>query len=78
MCKKYWGRGYASEAAKTTIDYSFNYLKADKLYAGHHPENEASKKLLTKLGFKFIGNNFYEPTGLFHPSYELVNMNSRK
>lgn len=71
--KKYWGLGYASEAAKAVIDYSFTAFKADRLYAGHHPLNEASEKLLTKLGFQYIGKNFYEPTGLYHPSYELVN-----
>lgn len=71
--KKYWGMGYASEAAKAVIDYSFNSLKADKLYAGHHPKNEASKKLLAKLDFRYIGDNYYKPTGLNHPSYELVN-----
>ncbi|SHI84989.1 GNAT family N-acetyltransferase [Lutispora thermophila] len=73
--KKYWGMGYALEAAKAVIDYSFNNLKADKLYAGHHPQNEDSKKLLTKLGFRYIGENYYNPTGLYHPSYELVNDN---
>ncbi|MEA4954690.1 MAG: GNAT family N-acetyltransferase [Pseudoflavonifractor sp.] len=71
--KKYWGMGYASEAAKAVINYSFEDLKADKLYAGHHPQNEASKKLLTKLGFHYIGEKYYEPTGLCHPSYELLN-----
>lgn len=71
--KKCWGMGYASEAAKAVIAYSFDALKADKLYAGHHPQNKASKKLLTKLGFQYIGNNYYEPTGLYHLSYELVN-----
>ena len=70
--KKYWGMGYASEAAKVVIDYSFTILGADKLYAGHHPKNKASEKLLLKLGFQYIGKNFYEPTGLYHPSYELV------
>lgn len=24
-----------------------------------------------KLGFIYIGDEFYEPTGLYHPSYEL-------
>lgn len=70
--KKYWGMRSAFEAAKAVIDYSFDRLKADKLYAGHHPQNEASKKLLTKLGFQYIGKNYYEPTGLYHPSYELI------
>lgn len=71
--KRYWGIGYALEAAKAVIDYSFTVLRAEKLYAGHHPQNEASKKLLTKLGFQYIKKKYYEPTGLYHPSYELVN-----
>lgn len=76
--KKYWGMGFASEAAIAVISYSFNTLNAEKLYAGHHPHNEASKKLLTKLGFQYIGKNYYEPTGLYHPSYELVNKRYEK
>nr|WP_314466158.1 GNAT family N-acetyltransferase [uncultured Clostridium sp.] len=71
--EKYWGQGYASEAAKAAIEYSFHILKAKKLYAGHHPQNKASEKLLLKLGFQSIGREFYTPTGLYHPSYELVN-----
>ncbi|WP_124065712.1 GNAT family N-acetyltransferase [Clostridium sp. E02] len=73
LCKNHWGVGYATEAAKAVIDYSFDVLKADKLYAGHHPQNEASEKILTKLGFQYIGKNYYKPTRLYHPSYELVN-----
>jgi len=63
--------GYAYEAARAAINYSFDVLKVDKLYAGHHPQNKASEKLLLRLGFQYIGLNFYEPTGLYHPSYEL-------
>lgn len=69
--KVYWGKGYATEAAKAVIQYATQPLNATKLYAGHHPKNEASKKLLVKLGFSYIGKNYYEPTGLYHPSYEL-------
>lgn len=72
--KKYWGLGYGIEAAKAVIDYSFAKLEGNKLYAGHHPLNVASEKLLKKLGFCYIGTSFYEPTGLYHPSYELVLM----
>ncbi|QHQ59572.1 GNAT family N-acetyltransferase [Anaerocolumna sedimenticola] len=67
----FWGQGYAFEAAKGVIQYAFSELNAVKLYAGHHPENINSRKLLTRLGFQYIGDNFYEPTGLYHPSYEL-------
>lgn len=69
--KQYWRMGYATEAAIAAINYSYEILNVTKLYAGHHPQNKASEKLLSKLGFQFIGANLYEPTGLYHPSYEL-------
>ena len=68
---QFWGQGYAKEAAMATIDYAFSILKANGLFAGHNPNNIASAKLLRKLGFCYIGDEFYEPTGLYHPSYEL-------
>ncbi|MGG7177428.1 GNAT family N-acetyltransferase [Clostridium paraputrificum] len=71
--KKYWGKGYGFKSAKAVIDYCFTELNALKLYAGHHPSNKTSKKLLNSLGFKYIGDNYYEPTGLNHPSYEMEN-----
>ncbi len=69
--KKFWGKGYASEAATAVIKEFFAMGKADRLYAGHHPDNSGSQKLLKRLGFEPIGERFYEPTGLFHPCYVL-------
>lgn len=69
--KKFWGQGYAFEAATAVIKYFFTVVNGDKLFAGHHPQNMGSKKLLIRLGFQYIGDNFYEPTGLYHPSYEM-------
>jgi len=69
--KKYWGQGKAFDAATRVIHYAFTTLNADKLSAGHHPNNLGSRKLLTRLGFQYIDDNFYEPTGLYHPSYEM-------
>lgn len=68
---EFWGKGYAAEAANAVIDYAFQHLHADGLFAGHNPKNVASKKVLSKLGFVYIGDEFYVPTGLYHPSYEL-------
>lgn len=68
---KFWGQGYAMETAKAVIDYAFSVLKAEGLFAGHNPNNKASAKVLLKLGFCYIGDEFYEPTGLYHPSYEM-------
>lgn len=69
--RSFWGQGYAVEAAGAVIRYAFTVLNADKLFAGHNPKNAASRKVLKKLGFTYTGDEFYEPTGLYHPSYEL-------
>ena len=68
---EFWGRGFAEEASRAVTDYAFRELGVHALFAGHHPENAASRKLLQKLGFEFIGEQFYAPTGLMHPSYRL-------
>lgn len=69
LCVQYWGYGYAQEAAQAIMQYGFNDLKAKALFAGHNPKNEQSKKMLTKLGFKYTHDEYYAPTGLQHPSY---------
>lgn len=66
----FWRQGYAVEAASAVIDYAFSVLHARQLFAGHHPLNAASKAVLAKLGFRYTGDTYYEPTGLLHPSYE--------
>lgn len=71
IASDYWRKGYATEAAQGVIDYAFNVLKVTKLFAGHNPENAVSKRVLERLGFRYIGDEYYEPTGLDHPSYEL-------
>lgn len=72
--KPFWGQGYAAEAAQAVIDYAFHTLKAQALFAGHHPDNETSRRLLTKLGFQYTHDEYYIPTGLNHPSYLLRNL----
>lgn len=66
---QYWGKGIGTEALNTIIEYAFRELKVKDLFAGHNPKNDASKKMLTKVGFKFVREEYYAPTGLMHPSY---------
>ena len=66
-----WGRGLAVEAARAVIAHAFDRLGIGALFAGHHPENEASRAVLEKLGFTRTGEEHYAPTGLAHPSYLL-------
>lgn len=64
-----WGKGYGTEAACAAMDYAYKTLKATALFGGHNPQNGASAILLQKLGFTYSHDEFYEPTGLSHPSY---------
>ncbi|MBQ8934866.1 MAG: hypothetical protein IJ049_00465 [Oscillospiraceae bacterium] len=46
--------------------------RPDRLVAGHHPKSTALRHVLRKLGFVYTGDEYYEPTGLYHPSYKLM------
>lgn len=54
LIKKYWGKGFASEAAAASLAYAFNELHANKVYAHADSKNVASNKILTKTGLTFI------------------------
>jgi len=73
LVKAKWSRGYASEIAAGVVKHAFETLQLPMLRAGHHPEHRNSKKILIKLGFQFVDEVFYKPTGLIHPTYELKN-----
>jgi RimJ/RimL family protein N-acetyltransferase len=68
---KFWGQGFATEAGQAVIAYAFDRLGINTLFAGHHPENDNSRKILAKLGFQFTHKQLYPPTGLDHDSYLL-------
>ncbi len=68
---QYWHQGYGAEAAGKVIAYAFENTDAGSLFAGHHPDNMASRSLLERLGFICTGSELYPPTGLLHPSYRL-------
>ncbi|QOG04079.1 GNAT family N-acetyltransferase [Flavobacterium sp. MDT1-60] len=71
--EKYWGKGYATEGGKAFVDYAFNELKADALYAYADAGNENSRKILEKLGLKYINSFEYEEE--LEVWYELKNPN---
>jgi len=48
--KPYWGRGYASEAARRLAGFAFAELKAPVLKARYFHDNPASGHVLKKLG----------------------------
>lgn len=46
----YWGKGYATEALREIINFSFSTLKLHRIQAGCAVENLASIKVLEKVG----------------------------
>ncbi|MCD6050909.1 MAG: ynaD [Verrucomicrobia bacterium] len=54
LIKSMWGKGYAMEAGRATLDYWFNEVKLPELMAFVEPANAASVKVLEKLGFTYL------------------------
>ena len=48
---EYWGRGLATEAGQASIDYARSTVGLTRLIALVHPDNTASARVVTKLGF---------------------------
>lgn len=50
---EYWGKGYGTEAAKCLVDYGFNNLKLNKVYAIAYTSNPGSWRIMEKIGLKY-------------------------
>lgn len=46
-----WGKGYATEASSLLIDFGLHELGLHRIQAACGPDNRASQRLLTRLGF---------------------------
>lgn len=51
----YWGRGYATEAAKMVLQFAFKEIKLNKVFARYFSSNIASGKVMEKIGMKLEG-----------------------
>lgn len=58
LLPEFWGKGYVSEALTVVIKYAFTILEAEKLFGGHNPKNIKSRRLLNRLGFTYMGDEF--------------------
>ena len=55
----FWGKGYASEAAKAVHGVAARALDISRMTAGYFIDNPASGRVLTKLGFVFTHEEPY-------------------
>ena len=55
LSKKYWNKGYMTEALKAVIDYLFNKVGFNRIQLRHLIDNVASGKVMIKSGLKYEG-----------------------
>lgn len=51
----YWGRGYATEAAREMVRHGFEDIRLNRIFAGVFTGNPASEQVLKKIGFQHEG-----------------------
>ena len=52
--KEYWGLGYATEAAKAALSFGFEKIGLDRIVAFAKIDNIASRRVIEKIGLKYI------------------------
>lgn len=54
LCLKYWGHGFATEAAAAVLKYGFDDLDMKRIIAMVIPQNRSSVRILEQLGFCYV------------------------
>jgi Acetyltransferases, including N-acetylases of ribosomal proteins len=52
---KHQGKGLMTEAGRSVIEFAFTKLLLNRIVVAHHLENDSSRRLIERLGFKLIG-----------------------
>ncbi len=53
LARRFWGRGYATEAARAVRDHAFNILQLPRLISLIDPSNRRSIRVAEKLGMRY-------------------------
>ena len=69
MLKEHWKKGYATEAAFGLLNYGFTSLRLKKIVSSAHVDNTSSRKVMEKIGMKYIDNRFHY--GCLQAYYEI-------
>lgn len=82
--KQYWGKGYGTEAVEALLEYGFNQLNLNRIFAASFTSNPGSWRVMEKIGLKYEGTlkqhvarfgNYYDLAyyGLLKDEYEKEN-----
>jgi RimJ/RimL family protein N-acetyltransferase len=50
LARRWWGNGYATEAARAALDHAFTVLRKDRVISLVNPDNRASIRVVERLG----------------------------
>ncbi|MEW6129816.1 MAG: GNAT family N-acetyltransferase [Acidobacteriota bacterium] len=76
FAQEYWGRGLATEAAAACLGYGFEVVGIESAIAYTRPENQASKRVLEKIGM--IYENIEAHYGYVFDKYGINRQDYRK
>lgn len=62
LMKKFWGKGYATEAAEACLEFGFTQFNMKTIVGRAMPANVASVRVLEKIGLTFLENRFTDGT----------------
>lgn len=51
----YWSQGYATESARRILRFGFENLNLNRIYAYHFAANQASGRVMQKIGMQYEG-----------------------
>jgi [ribosomal protein S5]-alanine N-acetyltransferase len=54
--RDWWGKGVGSETVRALVDFGFRKIGAHRIYAQVSPGNDASARILERLGFRLEGH----------------------
>jgi ribosomal-protein-alanine N-acetyltransferase len=60
LARAYWGRGYATEAARAALDYGFGQIGFREIVAATVPANQRSRRVMERLGMTRIPEDDFD------------------
>lgn len=70
--KRYWKKGYATEAAQTLLTLGFENCKMSKIFACTAVENISSRRVMERLGMKLVDTFNFPGIDVSHPLSQQV------
>lgn len=55
LSRHYWGNGYMNESANLILGLAFNLLGLERVFSESDVKNEASSRMMSRLGMKYEG-----------------------